>query len=343
MGEYIMPTASQLREQPAAYGEDTTGTKCILEIRLGAVMSQQTQALKPRSTNMGGRAQASSPATKSPVKKTIKKAKATASSPAQKVVVKKSPKAAKPAATTLPPKKASKKVSAKEVKQAVRKSPRRLSSGGAAAAVVVPAPVLQKGKGHIDAVAPGEWQVVQALGKPGKEGQVFLVQHQKTGQQCAMKQFRMSKSSSTFSKEVHYQKKAAEMGVAPEVHGVYQRPPRLIMEKMNRTLEEVLKSQGGKLTDRQQQNIVDLCEAMDEAGIYHNDPNPLNLMEGPCGTFLWIDYGFSKDILPKKHGLKPNTRALKTVLHGGMQGLATRKKWLGGYDIITTAFESAAK
>jgi len=61
------------------------------------------------------------------------------------------------------------------------------------------------------------------------------------------------------------------------------------------------------------------------------------------GKFLWIDYGMTTDIKTAKHGAKPNTRALKSLLHGGMQGLVTRKIWKGEYELFTAAIEGAKK
>jgi hypothetical protein len=60
-----------------------------------------------------------------------------------------------------------------------------------------------------------------------------------------------------------------------------------------------------------------------------------------AGSFLWIDYGMTRDIDPKKHGANPNTRALKQLLHGGMQGLVTRKIWKGEHALITAAIAAS--
>lgn len=187
-----------------------------------------------------------------------------------------------------------------------------------------------------------EFRKLRTLGRPGAQGVVFLVEDTSTQETWAMKQFKPKKSKKKVLLEAEFQERAAEIGVAPAVRAVLAdtTPPCLVMAAMNRTLEQVLAAQDGQLTPSQQENIIETCEKLDAAGIYHNDPNPLNLMEGPDGDFFWIDYGFSKNIDPKKNGKHPNMRALNTVLHGGMQGLVTRKKWTAGYSIIECAVES---
>lgn len=316
-----MPTAVQLREQLRSLGEYDHGSKVMLECRLSAIMGSQTLALKPRSTN----ARSSGPQTRSSPLKTIVK-KPIASKSTKSYSPKSSPAAEKAAA---PPKeKKAQKTKPKAPKPPTKKSPPKESSS-------VKCPVTELSSG---------WRTVRQLGKPGKEGTVYEVTHDEVDGCCAMKEFKPKKALSTFNKEVHYQRQAAEAGAAPAVRGVITtKPVRLIMDAMSRTISETLQAQGGALTPAQQKDILELCSRLDTAGVYHNDPNPLNLMEGPDGKFLFIDYGFSTDINPSKHGLKPNTRALGTLLHGGMQGLVTRKIWTGEYAMITAATKGAAK
>ena len=105
-----------------------------------------------------------------------------------------------------------------------------------------------------------------------------------------MKKFKPTKALAKFNEEVRCQRLAAEAGAAPAVRGVItSRPFRIVMNAMSRTISETLQSQGGSLTPVQQKDIVDLCGRMDTAGIYHNDPNPLNLMViTPMISFMHI-------------------------------------------------------
>lgn len=140
----------------------------------------------------------------------------------------------------------------------------------------------------------------------------------------AMKQFKPKKSPKTFMKEVTFQKNVGVL--APKVIDyTTETPPRLVMEKMDKTLEELIISQDGKLTTKQQKNLIELSNNMDKLEVYHNDPNPLNIMVDFNGKFRFIDYGMSKMIDPKKNGVNPNLRALFMSFYGGVQGLVTRK------------------
>lgn len=168
------------------------------------------------------------------------------------------------------------------------------------------------------------WKVQKQLGESGKEGTCYLVIN-KLNEEYAMKQFKPRKSKAKFDKEVSFQTKAGILGLAPKVIDVMYDPPRIVMEIMNRTIEQVIKDQDGFLTEDQQNDIISLCQKLDENNIYHCDPNPLNLMEGIDGKFKWIDYGMSIDINVKKHTNSPNVKSLKTVFYGGMQGLVSRK------------------
>ena len=157
------------------------------------------------------------------------------------------------------------------------------------------------------------------MGKSGKEGTTYEVENSKTGEICAMKQFKKKKSIKTFMKEVKMQEKAGPL--APAVKYYCEEPPRLVMEKMNKTLSELIEEQKRKLTDEQQYNLIKLSRDMDERQVYHNDPNPLNIMTDMDGNFKYIDYGMSIN----KPANKTNIKSLKTVFYGGMQGLVTRK------------------
>ena len=169
------------------------------------------------------------------------------------------------------------------------------------------------------------WKKKKQLGESGKEGTCYRVINNLTNEEFAMKEFKPKKSNKKFDSEVSYQRKAGELGIGPKVIGVMYYPPRIVMEMMNRTIEQVIKDQNGILTDDQQNDIISLCKKMDENNIYHCDPNPLNLMEGFDGKFKWIDYGMTKDINVKKHTNNPNLKALKYVFYSGMQGLISRK------------------
>ena len=108
---------------------------------------------------------------------------------------------------------------------------------------------------------------------------------------------------------------------------------------MGQTLQQYIQEQPGQVLSVQDQyKLIAMSIRLDQAGIYHNDPNPLNYMVTD-GEFYYIDFGMTiliKNVKSKLPSAKyyPNLGALGTVLNGGMQGLVTRKILKGGYDII---------
>jgi len=120
------------------------------------------------------------------------------------------------------------------------------------------------------------------------------------------------------------QEKAYNAGVAPKVISVdLSKPPSIIMEKMDKTIIDVINEQNGILTEEQQIQILSLYQKLDNIGLLHNDSNPLNIMI-VGDEWKLIDYGMSKKIT-KKHGTSPNVKmSLKFMLYS-INGIITRK------------------
>ena len=130
------------------------------------------------------------------------------------------------------------------------------------------------------------------LGKPGKEGTVYLVSHPVTLKRYAMKTFRKKKSGRTLEKEAFYQHLASKQGISPKIIEYNTEEKYIVMEILNQTLLDVIKTQG-TLTSDQQQQILNIYKRLDSIGVMLNDANPLNLMEKD-GKIFAIDYGFAK-------------------------------------------------
>tara|TARA_B110000046_G_scaffold184595_1_gene223497 strand:+ start:1334 stop:2275 length:942 start_codon:yes stop_codon:yes gene_type:complete len=181
------------------------------------------------------------------------------------------------------------------------------------------------GKSRLKVVTE-EWEGKTTLGKEGKEGIVFEVTKGSTGRRYAMKQFKPRKSRSKFDTEVRMQRAAHAAGAAPEVIEVLHTVPlRLVMERMDCTVVDVIREQNGMLTEEQQLDIIKVHDRLDEAQIYHNDPNPLNLMcqKLSDGRMRWllVDYGFAKPVDSDRHGSRPNRESIEFLLNGAYQGL----------------------
>lgn len=134
---------------------------------------------------------------------------------------------------------------------------------------------------------------ISQLGKPGKEGTVYLVVDSGTGRKYAMKTFRKTKSGKTLEKEAFYQYLASKQGISPRIIEYNSDEKYIVMEILNRTLIDVVMAQNGKLYTEQQNQILTLYKKLDSIGIMINDANPLNIMEKD-GKFYAIDYGFAK-------------------------------------------------
>jgi len=147
---------------------------------------------------------------------------------------------------------------------------------------------------------------IKQLGQAGKEGVTFMVYDHDTENYYAMKTFKKTKSVNAIQREYDYQKMAKK--IAPKVIYLDLERKSIVMEKLDETLLEIIKKQNGTLTISQQSQILNLFLSLDEMKIFHNDPNPLNIMYKK-GKFYIIDFGFartltSKDI--KDYGSSPN-------------------------------------
>ena len=164
-----------------------------------------------------------------------------------------------------------------------------------------------------------KWTKGKQLGKEGKEGTGYEVLDSK-GNKYAVKEFNNPKKSvSRFLKEVELQKKAE--GLAPKIHDYFDvKPFRIVMDKMSKTLPELVNEQNGNLTKEQLDDLIKLHIKMDKLKIHHNDANPLNIMVDTSGKFKFIDFGMAK-MFTNSTNSNANQRALKSLFYGGMQGL----------------------
>lgn len=149
-------------------------------------------------------------------------------------------------------------------------------------------------------------------GKKGKEGTTFIAKCQDDSE-YAIKLFKKKKSVKKLNKEAALQKMAAEFGISPMVFAVNDEEKYIIMEKMEKTIVDVMIEKYGNedrpLDEYQQKRIIDICEKLDQAKVLQNDGNPLNLMVNSQGEIFVIDFGFAKPItkaIIKKRGPNPN-------------------------------------
>lgn len=152
-----------------------------------------------------------------------------------------------------------------------------------------------------------KYEMIKQIGSKGKEGVVYLVRDNKD-REYAMKIFSFRKSSKTLRHEAEMQEMAAHAGVSPVVIDVDTVAKSIVMEKLDRNLVDIMTKQNKNLSKRQQRQIIKIFRALDEAGVLHADPNPLNFMMK--GRYLYIiDFGFARPIterMRKKYDGHPN-------------------------------------
>ena len=155
------------------------------------------------------------------------------------------------------------------------------------------------------------YEKLRSLGNKGREARTFLVYDNKNKREYAQKQYRKNKSSTAIRREYEFQERAAKKGLSPRVIDCDTIAKTMTMEKMDYDLVDLIQKQKGKLTKKQQEEIIRLFEAMDDLRIFHADSNSLNLMYTKENELQIIDYGFAEEITPrlvKKYGTeRPNS------------------------------------
>jgi serine/threonine protein kinase len=164
------------------------------------------------------------------------------------------------------------------------------------------------------------------LGKSGAQGTTYHVTKPGNPEKLmAMKTFKKTKSSVKIQKEGDLQNIAYKNNLAPRIYEINPEKKFIVMDIMDGTVKDYLTKLGGRLTLEDQKEILKICNSLDKIGLYHNDPNPLNLMYKEVrGKIEWkvIDFGYSRMM---KRGDNPNanTLAVRRMFFEGMQNLGS--------------------
>ena len=149
----------------------------------------------------------------------------------------------------------------------------------------------------------------------GKDGVVILVRYQ--GKPAAHKVFiRKTKSKKSILFELKCLKRAAELGIAPQLYGydIVSSPASFVMQALGKTLVDVLNEERGILPDHYQRKMIDILDALDRHGIFHGDVSALNFMTGigmESSKLYVIDFGMSSRITPAFRRLNGNHPNIK--------------------------------
>ena len=167
----------------------------------------------------------------------------------------------------------------------------------------------------------------EQVGNTGKDGEVFRVVAK--GKECALKQFKKSKSKNRIQEEALLQQIAAQHGISPEVRHIDLENRNIMMDLMDKSLLDVIVENDGLIPFKFQKQIIDIFKKLDSIGIFHADANPTNFMKKGQKMYI-IDYGFALPITPtilKKH--KTNTPNMNFMV----LGMISRLKELFGNNL----------
>jgi predicted Ser/Thr protein kinase len=131
----------------------------------------------------------------------------------------------------------------------------------------------------------------------GQTGITYLVR--KGMKKYAMKCFKPEVSLDAIKQEIKYQLKAAEAGIAPEIHDFdLGKNSYIVMELMDGHLFSNIAT-GIELSKDNQKDIIFIFKTLDELGFFQNDCNLMNYMFKHKSLYM-IDYGMVTDCDPTK-------------------------------------------
>lgn len=139
------------------------------------------------------------------------------------------------------------------------------------------------------------YKKLDKVGYKSKEGEVFIVKKNGKGKELIMKLFKRNKSEKNITKEALFLERAGKKGIAPKMVEYNTKDKWIVMDKLDKSLFDILKESKGKISQKYQKRMIDIFKKLDEIGIFHGDPSPLNFMEKD-GELYIIDFGFSSEI-----------------------------------------------
>jgi serine/threonine protein kinase len=160
-------------------------------------------------------------------------------------------------------------------------------------------------KNKINGTNSDPYTIVKQLGSKGKDANVYLVRNSK-GKLYASKQFRKNKNISTIKKEVDMQKIAASIKLSPKIIEYDLNKKYIIMQALDKNLFDLMKKKNGKISQKYQKEMLKIFKTLDQIGIFHKDPSPLNFMLDSKDDLYIIDFGMASNINKQKDGNNPN-------------------------------------
>jgi tRNA A-37 threonylcarbamoyl transferase component Bud32 len=162
-----------------------------------------------------------------------------------------------------------------------------------------------------------EWIIVDRIGKEGKDGLAFILNHKlKTGLEAVVKFFKDKKSLKMIKREFNFLEKCSNIGISPKLFQDNIDGKRyIIMDRLEATLKEYIKEKKS-LELQDIKKIIFLYKELGELGIWHNDSNILRNIMIKGDRFYLIDFGMANKINlkdKKKYGPNPNFMLLSKI------------------------------
>lgn len=160
-------------------------------------------------------------------------------------------------------------------------------------------------KNKINGTNSDPYTIVKQLGSKGKDANVYMVRNSK-GKLYARKQFRKNKNISAIKKEVDMQKIAASVKLSPKIIEYDLNKKYIIMQALDKNLFDSMKKKNGRISQKYQKEMLKIFKTLDQIGIFHKDPSPLNFMLDSKDDLYIIDFGMASNINKQKDGNNPN-------------------------------------
>ena len=78
------------------------------------------------------------------------------------------------------------------------------------------------------------------------------------------------------------------------------------MQALDKNLFDLMKKKNGKISQKYQKEMLKIFKTLDQIGIFHKDPSPLNFMLDSKDDLYIIDFGMASNINKQKDGSNPN-------------------------------------
>jgi tRNA A-37 threonylcarbamoyl transferase component Bud32 len=137
---------------------------------------------------------------------------------------------------------------------------------------------------------------LKQIGHEGKDAFVYEITDF-NGNKHAMKKYKKEVKSVNIKKEIGFLEKLRDSNITPKVIYSNVKEKYIIMEMFDKTLFDEI-NEKGKISQKTQKDILKIHDKLDNLGVFHGDPSPLNLMFKE-NELKVIDFGFSRDITPE--------------------------------------------